>query len=247
MQETKPSSNSSPHGTAPSRFEQVFQYLGEFVYGGIDGSVTTFAVVAGAAGAHLDTSIVLILGFANLIADGFSMSVGAYLAAKSERDNYAKHRKREYWEIEHMRESEVEEVREIYRTKGFEGDLLEQVVAKITENKDRWVDTMMKEELEMIRDKKSPLWVGGATYVSFMVVGFVPLLIYLIDFVSKLEANLFGISAVLTTASFLVIGWLKSKVTEKSLVKGMLETLLLGGSAAVLAYVAGTVLEGLFL
>ena len=48
-------------------------YIGEFVYGGIDGSVTTFAVVAGSTGASLDTSVVLILGFANLIADGFSM------------------------------------------------------------------------------------------------------------------------------------------------------------------------------
>ena len=69
-----------------SKFGKLQDYLKEFVYGGIDGAVTTFAVVAGGFGANLDTGILLILGFANLLADGFSMSVGAYLAAKSERD-----------------------------------------------------------------------------------------------------------------------------------------------------------------
>ncbi|MBT8229160.1 MAG: VIT1/CCC1 transporter family protein, partial [Bacteroidia bacterium] len=89
-------------------------YLGEFVYGGIDGCVTTFAVVAGAVGAGLDSIIIIILGFANLLADGFAMSIGAYLSAKSESDNFKKYKEKEYWEIENMRESEVEEVREIF-------------------------------------------------------------------------------------------------------------------------------------
>ena len=78
------------------------EYLGEVVYGGIDGSITTFAVVASATGAGLSTSIVLILGFANLLADGFSMSIGAYLAAKADADNYQKHKKIEYWEVENI-------------------------------------------------------------------------------------------------------------------------------------------------
>ncbi|HUC79925.1 MAG TPA: VIT1/CCC1 transporter family protein, partial [Flavisolibacter sp.] len=71
-----------------SRFDR---YLGPFVYGGMDGCVTTFAVVAGAVGAGMNSSIILILGFANLLADGLSMSIGAYLSAKSERSNYRKH------------------------------------------------------------------------------------------------------------------------------------------------------------
>lgn len=72
------------------------EYLGEIVYGGIDGSVTTFVVVAGAAGAGLSSIIVIILGFANLIADGFSISVGAYLSSKSERAKYLKEKRNEY-------------------------------------------------------------------------------------------------------------------------------------------------------
>jgi len=101
------------HGVS-SGIGRLKKYLAEFVYGGIDGSVTTFAVVAGAAGAELSTNIVLILGFANLIADGFSMSVGNYLSAKSEIDNYRKHKKIEYWEVDNLPDQEKEEIREIY-------------------------------------------------------------------------------------------------------------------------------------
>ena len=76
---------------ASSRFGKYQKYLGEFVYGGIDGSVTTFAVVAGSAGAEFSTTIIIVLGFANLLADGFAMSVGNYLSTKAEHDNYDKH------------------------------------------------------------------------------------------------------------------------------------------------------------
>ena len=118
-----------------SKFGKLQDYLKEFVYGGIDGAVTTFAVVAGGFGANLDTGILLILGFANLLADGFSMSVGAYLAAKSERDTYDKHEKIEYWEIENLPEIERAEIEEIYAAKGFKGELLQQVVDHICADK----------------------------------------------------------------------------------------------------------------
>ncbi|MFP4095899.1 MAG: VIT1/CCC1 transporter family protein [Cyclobacteriaceae bacterium] len=231
------------HGGS-SRFGKLQGYLGEFVYGGIDGSVTTFAVVAGAAGADLSASVVIILGFANLIADGFSMSVGAYLSSKSERDNYEKHRQIEYWEVKHMPEREMEEVREIYRAKGFEGELLEQVVAKITEDKDRWVDVMMKDELEMAAETKSPLGMGLVTFLSFIVIGFVPLLVYVINYLREVEiAHTFAIACLLTSLAFILIGWLKSYLTNTNSWRGIAETLLLGASAAALAYWVGDVLE----
>jgi vacuolar iron transporter family protein len=97
--------------------------------------------------------VVIILGFANLIADGFSMSVGAFLSSKSEKEGFQKEKSREYWEIEHMRESEVEEVQTIFSELGFKDEMLDKVVQKITENDDRWVDIMMKHELEMIEEK----------------------------------------------------------------------------------------------
>lgn len=229
--------------TSWSRFQD---YLSEFVYGGIDGSVTTFAVVAGAAGADLSAAIVLILGFANLIADGFSMSVGAYLSTKTERDNYEKHKKVEYWEVENLPEREVEEVREIYQAKGFEGELLEQVVAKITENKDRWVDVMMKEELEMALENKSPLMMGLVTFLSFIIVGLIPLLVYVSNYVTGVEVeNTFAIASGLTSLAFIGIGWLKSYVTQTNRLRSIAETLLLGTSAALLAYFVGDFLESI--
>lgn len=235
-------SESSIHGQSSwiARFQD---YIGEFVYGGIDGSVTTFAVVAGAAGAQLDSAVVIILGFANLIADGFAMSVGSYLSTKSEKQKYQKHKNTEYWEVDHMPEKEREEVREIYVAKGFEGELLEQVVDQITADKDRWVDVMMKEELEMAEETKSPLAMGAVTFVSFVILGFIPLIIYVIDYTVGTTADLFLYSAVMTFIIFGIIGWAKSYVTNTSRIRGMMETLFLGGSAAVLAYIVGDVLE----
>lgn len=224
-------------------------YLGEFVYGGIDGSVTTFAVVAGAAGANLESSVVIILGFANLIADGFSMSVGSYLSTKSEIQNYEKHKKIEYWEVDHLPEKEKEEIREIYADKGFEGELLEKVVETITANKDRWVDVMMKEELEMSEESRSPIKMAGTTFVSFVILGFIPLFIYILDYFVPISQNLnlFLVSSILTTLVFMAIGFLKSYVTQTNHIRGILETLLLGGIAAILAYFVGDILEQLFI
>ena len=234
------------HGREGKIF-QFQDYLGEFVYGGIDGSVTTFAVVAGAAGAGLESSIVIILGFANLIADGFSMSVGSYLSTKSEIQNYEKHKKIEYWEVDHLPEKEREEIREIYAAKGFEGELLEKVVGTITANKDRWVDVMMKEELEMSEENRSPIKMAATTFASFVVLGFITLFIYILDyFVPLINLNLFLVSSVLTTFVFISIGFLKSYVTQTNHIRGIFETLLLGGIAAVLAYFVGDVLEQLF-
>lgn len=226
----------------PEKFQE---YLGEFVYGGIDGCVTTFAVVAGASGANLDSSVILILGFANLLADGFAMSVGAYLSTKSEKDVYDKHKETEYWEVENLPSIEREEVRKIYAAKGFEGELLEQVVTTICADKDRWVDVMMKEELEMIPETKSPLMMGGVTYLSFLSIGLIPLVVYVWDFAVAPVANLFEVASGLTMCGFIFIGWLKSYVTNTNLVKGIGETLLLGILAAVVSYFVGDFLEQL--
>lgn len=221
-------------------------FIGEFVYGGIDGSVTTFAVVAGSAGAGLDSSVIIILGFGNLIADGFAMSVGSYLSNKSEKENYNKHKKVEYWEVDNLPEKEREEIREIYEAKGFEGELLEQVVDVITSDRDRWVDVMMKEELNMIESHKSPITMGVVTFLSFVLVGVIPLLVYLFDFSSTSvneSQELFKYSILMTSFAFIGIGWLKSYVANTGRLKSVLETLLLGATAAVLAYVLGSVLE----
>ena len=225
-----------------SRFEA---YLGEFVYGGIDGCVTTFAVVAGAVGADLGSSIIIILGFANLFADGFARSIGAYLSTKSEKDNYQKHKQVEYWEVEHLPEVEKAEIREIYEAKGFEGRLLDEVVDVIVADKDRWVDVMMKEELDMLEEQKSPFVMGTVTYVSFILIGLIPLLIYVWDYFSPVTGSLFVWSSVFTGFGFIIIGILKTYVTQTNAWRGVLETLVLGAIAALVSYYVGDLLEGL--
>jgi len=224
-----------------SRYQE---YLGEFVYGGMDGSVTTFAVVSGAVGAGLESSIIIILGFANLLADGFAMSVGAYLSTQSQKHNYEKHEAVEYWEVDNLPEREKEEIRDIFRAKGFEGELLEQVVKVITADKKRWVDVMMKEELEMIKEPRSAWKIGAVTYASFILIGIIPLSVYVLDFIVGFSGNLLW-SCILTSIGFIAIGFLKTYVTETSRWKGILETWLLGAIAAGVSYFVGDILENM--
>ncbi len=228
------------------RWIDKFQvYLGEFVYGGIDGSVTTFAVVAGSVGAGLDSAVIIILGFANLLADGFAMSVGAYLSSKSERDNYNKHKAVEYIKIGQSPDEERKGVKVIYANKGFRGNLLEEVVEVITADQDRWVDVKMKEELCMMEDSKSPIMMGAVTYMAFISVGLIPLLVYVWDYLVYFPGNLFLWSCVFTALAFSVIGWLKTYVNRTSHWKGVLETVALGALAASVAYFVGKFLEQL--
>jgi vacuolar iron transporter family protein len=224
-----------------TRFEN---YLREFVYGGIDGCVTTFAVVAGAVGAGFDNDVIIVLGFANLFADGFSMSVGAYLSAKTAKDNIQKHRLLINQQIESLPEINRAKVQAIYKAKGFDGDLLEQIVETITANKATLANVMMKEELEMIEEIKSPLLIGWITFASFLLIGFIPMTIYVWDHVLPMTGSLFVWSSVLTAAGFIVIGILKTYVTNTRLWKGVSETLLLGMIAALVAYFIGKFLEG---
>lgn len=219
-------------------------YIAEFVYGGIDGAITTFAVVAGAAGANADLKWVLIFGFANLIADGFSMSVGNFLSVKAEHEDYDKHREIEYWEIDNLREKEIEEIREIYEAKGFKGDLLDQVVAVITADKDVWVDTMMKEELEMVKDDRAPIQTALATFLSFIAIGLIPLLSYLSAIIFDLDrTNLFLYSCIATGIGLIIVGNLKAVATGTNRLRAIAETVALGGIAAFLAYFVGEMLQ----
>lgn len=229
------------HGSGMVEKQGFRAYLAEFVYGGIDGCVTTFAVVAGSVGADLDTTVIIILGLANLLADGFAMSVGGYLSAKSDHDNYKKHRKIEYWEVDNIPEAERQEIREIFADKGFEGELLEQVVEVITSDRDRWVDVMMKDELEIIPDGKSPFKIGMYTYISFILIGLIPLLAYFFPF--EKASQQFLIACILTSFGFITVGYAKAAVTETHRIKSTLETLLLGALAAGVAYFVGDILE----
>lgn len=235
-------SESDLHGSN-TWLKDLQEYLPEAVYGSIDGIVTTFAVVAGAAGANLSIQVVLILGLANLIADGLSMSIGSYLSKKSERENYNKHLQIESWEIDHLPEVERKEVEEIYRQKGFEGAELDMVVNRITSNRQVWLETMMVDELGLVNEVKSPFKCGLSTLAAFILAGSIPLIAYLITLFNNSNADPFLVSALFTGISFVFIGLVKNLVTRAGWVRSVLETLALGSIAAVAAYFVGNILE----
>lgn len=220
------------------------KYLGEFIYGAIDGTVTTFAIVSGVAGASLSTPIVLILGFANLLADGFSMACGNYISEKSQNEFIERERKREEWEIENVPEGEIEEIKAIFKKKGFKGTDLEKAVNIVTSDKKVWVDTMMIDELGLLESNKSPFRTAAMTFFGFIIIGIIPLLSYIFSYsIPLFKSNTFIIAAFMTIIALCIIGIIKSKVAEKKMVRAVIETVFIGGAAAGISYYIGYLLR----
>ncbi len=220
------------------------RYLGDFVFGANDGIITTFAIVAGATGAAFSPVVVIILGFANLFADGISMGIGNYLGKKSEREYFEAQKKKEEWEVEHFREIELDEIRHIFSEWGFEGQDLDRVVEVVSKNRDVWVDLMMHHELGIkINPHEVPAKHGLATFISFFVAGFVPLIPFVAPFFPH-EA-LFPFSTLFTGVALFSVGALRSLVNPVSWVKGGFEILIVGSVAAITAYGVGVLLHGI--
>ncbi|HVY01154.1 MAG TPA: VIT1/CCC1 transporter family protein [Candidatus Nanoarchaeia archaeon] len=169
-------------------------YLPEFVYGGIDGTITTFAVVSGALGASLSSSVVIIMGVANLVADGFSMAVANYLSVKSMKD--------------------------LSRSKKMPGAIAQEF--------------------------KHPMKAASATYISFILLGLIPLLPFIINAVlDGSNASGFYYSIFFTALAFLSIGAIKGFVVRKHWFQSAIETLIIGSIAAAFAFGAGYYIESL--
>ena len=219
-------------------------YLHDFIYGAIDGAVTTFAVVSGVAGADLGASVVIILGGANLIADGFSMAISNYLGSRAERQQRELARREEERQIRFTPEGEREEIRQIFAAKGFTGTDLERVVEVITSDPELWAQTMMTEELGYGASQPNELRAAASTLIAFLTIGFLPLAAFVYDLIAPGELDqAFVWSAVMTGVAFFVVGSLKSRYVEQSWWRSGLETLAVGGAAAILAYVVGALLK----
>jgi len=216
-------------------------HFDDFIYGSIDGAVTTFAIVAGVVGASLPAGIILILGFANLFADGFSMAAANYQASKARNEFVQMKRIQEEWEIDNLAEQERDEIREIYRKKGFKDELLEDVVRIITSRRKVWVDTMMKEELGLIEDEKNPMDSSVSTFVGFNIIGLIPLMPFMIFMMIGIDQNseAFIYSTISVLAAFFLVGMIKGKIVKKSMMHSGIITLIIGGIAAIVAYMVG--------
>jgi VIT1/CCC1 family predicted Fe2+/Mn2+ transporter len=215
-------------------------YLRDWIYGGIDGAVTTLAVVTGVAGAQLSKWIIIALGFANLFADGFSMAASNYLGTRAEHDDWRRLEQIENRHIEIAPEGEREEVRQIFERKGFEGNELERIVELVTSDRERWVRTMLIDEYGLPHAVRSPWIAALSTFIAFLICGLVPLVPYLFGTEQSLT-----VSVVLTGIVFVVIGSIKSKWSTSPWWHSGLTTLLVGAVAALLAYFAGVIVRRL--
>ncbi|WP_037310799.1 VIT1/CCC1 transporter family protein [Ruegeria halocynthiae] len=209
--------------------------LRDVVYGGIDGSVTTFAIVAGVAGAGLSPFIIVALGLANVLADGFSMAAGNYSGTKAELDNIRRIRAIEERHIRLYPEGEREEVREILNQKGLSGRVLTEATDAITANHDNWISLMIEGEYGLGSVDPHPIKAAMATFFAFLVAGMIPLLPFLMSF-----DRAFAMSAWMTMAVFFAIGALKSHWSLAPWWRSGIETFLIGGAAALIAYLVGS-------
>ena len=216
-------------------------HFDDFIYGSIDGAITTFAIVAGVIGASLSPGIILVLGFANLFADGFSMAAANFQASKARNEYIEMKRKQEEWEIDNLEDQEKQEIREIYDKKGFKDELLEEVVRIITSRRKVWVDTMMKEELGLIEDDKRPLDSSISTFVGFNLIGLIPLVPFMLFIALGIDpsSDAFTLSIIFVVSAFFLVGIIKGKIVKKSKIKSGFYTLIIGGIAAFVAYWIG--------
>ena len=214
-----------------------------FVYGGLDGTVTTFAVVAGVAGAELSTAVVLILGVANLIADGISMAFGDYLGTRAENDYIDTKRTGELWKARNAAEQEKKDMIELYIEKGISESDSKTVVGIISQYEKSWVDIMMVEKLGLIESSESPIKNALATFVSFVLFGSIPVLIYAIaKFIPFVATHTFFTACILPGVTLFILGALKVFFTKQSWYRAGTEMLILGGVASAAAYVVGVLL-----
>lgn len=213
-------------------------YLRDFIYGGIDGAVTTFAIVAGVEGAGFSQTVIIVLGIANILADGFSMAASNYSGTKADVDNILRLREIEKRHIERVPEGEREEVRQILYAKGIREPVLEQAVIAVTSDEKTWIDLMLVDEYGVSPNSSAPLKAALATFVAFMLCGSIPLLPFLIAIPDP-----FFVTIVTTAATFFAIGAAKSRWTSTPWWRSGLETLLIGAGAAAIAYFAGSWIE----
>jgi VIT1/CCC1 family predicted Fe2+/Mn2+ transporter len=226
----------------------VADYFKEIIYGGIDGIVTTFAVVAGFAGAALSNDltaqlsfmVVLLFGLANLFADAASMGLGNFLSVRSEKDLYAAKRVAEEGLLMSQSDKEVAQTISILVDKGFTAEQATTMANLYKTNHEYWTDFMMQHEHELSDPRgENEIFTGLATFGSFLVFGSIPLLPFIFQSEgSALVAFLY--SSLGTLGALVALGLLKWRVIGTKLLPSLTEVVLVGTTAAVLAYIVGT-------
>jgi len=208
--------------------------LRDVVIGLSDGLTVPFALAAGVSVAVASSKIVVTAGLAEIVAGSISMGLGGYLAARTDIDQYASERRREYREVQLVPHIERDEVRDVFREYGLGGKELEQVVDHIVADPDRWVDFMMRFELGLERPKVNQAPISALTIaISYAVGGLVPLVPYV--FISDVPYALL-VSIALTLVALFLFGGYKARMTRTARLRGAIQTTLIGAAAAAAAF-----------
>ena len=215
----------------------------DFILGFQDGLVNTLGLVLGVASAIKSANIVLISGLAGALAESISMAAVAYTSSKAANNFYESQLEMEKKEIKEMPHMEIEEIREIYRKKGFRGKQLEGIVKKITSDKQLWLETMMAEELRLFpEDYDKPARSGVIVGISALIGSLIPIAPFFLPSVKQGMA----ISLILSVIVLFVVGAAKAKVTIGDWKKSGIEMAAIGTLAALAGYLIGTLLGGFY-
>eukprot|EP00035_Acanthoeca_spectabilis_P020688 m.434173 g.434173 ORF g.434173 m.434173 type:complete len:310 (+) comp17670_c0_seq1:189-1118(+) len=232
---------------AAEEHDSFGEYVKVMVFGGLDGIITTFAVVASIAGADLKIEVVLVLGFSNLFADGVSMAFGEYISGDAEQKYVSMEHQRETWELENDPEGEMKEMVDLYVEKGFKQEDAENVVKTMAKYGDYFVNHMMTEELGLLPPEPAAqvfrdlLSKSAVMFFAFLIFGLVPLLSYIcfstIDGIKS--ETLFGISCGLTATALFGLGCYSSKFSKYPWYRQGAFVMINGATAAAVAYLVG--------
>lgn len=215
--------------------------LPEVILGGQDGLVNVLGVILGVAAATSSSQIVIVAGLAATFAESISMGAVAYTSKLAQADYYQSEYEREKWEIENVPKGEREEVRALYENYGFKGKILDEIVEKITSNKDVWLRVMMEQELKLEPiERKQALSAGIIVGVSALVGSFIPLLSFF--FLPIKQAITF--SLIVSALTLFAVGFYKAKKTiGRNLVKQGIEIMLIGMISAIVGYFIGSLFK----
>lgn len=215
--------------------------LREFILGCQDGVVNVLGIVLGVAVGTQSAGIVILAGLAATFAESISMAAVAYTSSKAAADFYKQQWKKELGEIHSKPEAEREEIRQIYREKGFSGEMLEKIVETICSNQKVWLETMMTEELHLSRDGHNPLQQAVGVGISAFVGSLVPLFpFFLVPSVSLSTAIL--ASLVFSALLLFAMGTYKGALTKENILKSGLEIAIIGLLAAAAGFLVGALL-----
>jgi vacuolar iron transporter family protein len=209
-------------------------FLRDVVIGMSDGLTVPFALAAGLSGAVDHSNIIVIAGIAEIAAGSIAMGLGGYLSGKTEQDHYINEEKREHYEVEHLREREIEETKEFFANIGLSEEIQEKATEELSRDKNRWVDFMMKYELGL--DKPDPKRASKSAFnigVSYIVGGIIPLSPYFFiqDSTEALKLSVFA-----TLICLFIFGFFKSKMTGVNPLWGATRVMLIGALAAGAAF-----------